>query len=183
MTQVVLKSLPILIAASTAFVTFTCLLVWMVVRLLRSNRQQLVATGPIIAEQVFVLRKPGPLLLLVEVPRIGSNFRQLEFELIEKETGQSTRMHYDFLRAQGAVYGVTTMRVPIGRFVVGREGSYLLRVAGLQQDADYSGSRIMFSHPYLARMILQIIAILFVAIAMLLSLLVALWQVLPLQHG
>ena len=123
------------------------------------------------------------LLLLVEVPRIGSNFRQLEFELIEKATGQSTRMHYDFLRAQGAVYGVTTMRVPIGRFVVQREGSYLLRITGLQPDADYSGSQIMLSRPYLARMILQIIGIVFFAIGMLLSLLLALWQVLPLQQG
>jgi hypothetical protein len=93
-----------------------------------------------IAEQQFVLRETGQLLLLVEVPRIGSNFRQLEFELLEKATGQSTRMHYDFMRAQGAVYGVTTMRVPIGRFVAQREGSYLMRITGLQSDADYSGA-------------------------------------------
>ena len=177
------KSLPLLIAASAAFLIFGSLLVGVVVRLLRSNRKQLVATGAMIAEQEFVLRETGELLLLVEVPRIGSNFRQLEFELIEKATGQSTKMHYDFLRAQGAVYGVTTMRVPIGRFVVQREGPYLLRITGLQPDADYSGSRIMLSRPYLARMILQIIGIVFFAIGMLLSLLLALWQILPLQHG
>jgi len=183
MNELTLKSLPLLVAASATFLIFGCLLVSVVVRLIRSNRKQLVATGPMIAEQEFVLRESGQLLLLVEVPRMGSNFRQLEFELIEKATGQSTKMHYDFLRAQGAVYGVTTMRVPIGRFVVQREGSYLLRIAGLQPDADYSGSRIMFSRPYLARMILQIIGIVFFAIGMLLSLLLALWQILPLQHG
>ena len=177
------KSLPLLIAASTAFLTFGCLLVWVVVRLLRSNRKQLAATGSMISEQEFVLRETGQLLLLVEVPRIGSNFRKLEFELLEKATLQSTRMHYDFMRAQGAVYGVTTMRVPIGRFVAQREGSYLMRITGLQSDADYSGSRIMLSRPYLGRMILQILGIVFFAIGMLLSLLLALWQVLPLQHG
>jgi len=177
------KSLPLLVAASIGFFIFGCLLVWVVVRLLRSNRKQLVATGPMIAEQELVLREPGQLLLLVEVPRIGSNFRKLEFELIDKATGQSTNMHYDFLRAQGAVYGVTTMRVPIGRFVVQREGLFLFRITGLEPDADYSASRIMFSHPYLGRMVLQIMGIVFFAIGMLLSLLLALWQILPLQHG
>lgn len=183
MNQIALRSFPILVAASTAFFVFACLLAWVVVRLLRSNRKQLVATGPMISEQEFVLRETGPLLLLVEVPRIGSDFRQLEFELVEKATGQSTRMHYDFLRAQGAVYGLTTMRVPIGRFVVQREGSFLLRIAGLQPGADYSGSKIMFSRPYLSRLILQIIGIVIFALGMLLSLLLALWQILPLQQG
>lgn len=178
-----IKSLPLLIAASTAFLIFGSLLIWVALRLLRSNRQQLVATGPMVAEQEFGLREPGQLLLLVEVPRIGSKFRQLEFELIEKATGQSTKMRYDFIRAQGAVYGVTTMRVPIGRFVVQRVGSYLVRVTGLQPDTDYSRSKIMLSRPYLARMILQIIGIVIFAIGMLLSLLLALWQVLPLQQG
>ena len=179
----ILKSLPLLVAASTAFLIFGCLLVWVVVRLLRSNRKQLVATGPMIAEQEFVLSEPALLLLLVEVPRFGSNFRQLEFEMIEKATGQSTKMHYDFLRAQGAVYGVTTMRVPIGRVVVQREGPYLVRITGLQPGADYSGSQIMLSRPYLARMIFQIIGIVIFAIGMLLSFILASWQVLPLQHG
>jgi len=183
MNELTLKSLPLLVAASAAFLIFGCLLIWMVVRLLRSNRKQLVATGPMIAEQDFALREPGPLLLLVEVPRIGSKFRQLEFELIDRATGQSTKMHYDFLRAQGAVYGVTTMRVPIGRFVVQREGPYLLRITGLQPGADYSGSQVMLSRPYLARMVVQIIGIVAFAIGMLLSLLLALWQILPLQHG
>jgi uncharacterized membrane protein len=183
MTELSVKSLPLLVAASAGFVIFGCLLVWMVIRLLRSNRKQLIATGPMIARQEFLLRESGPLMLLVEVPRLGSNFRNLEFELVEKATGQSTTMHYDFLRAQGAVYGVRTMRVPIGRFVAQKEGSYLLRITGLQPDADYSESRIMFSHPYLARMIVQIIGIVFFAIGMLLTLILALWQILPLQHG
>jgi hypothetical protein len=41
----------------------------------------------------------------------------------------------------------------------------------------------MFSRPYLGRMVLQIIAIVICAIGMLLSLLLGLWQVLPLQQG
>lgn len=181
--SMIIKSLPLLVAASTAFLVLGGLLVWVLARLLRSNRAQMVASGPMTAEQEFTLREPAVLLLLVEVPRFGSNFRQLEFEVIEKATGQSTKLRYDFVRAQGAVCGVTTMRVPLGRFTVPRPGAYLVRIGGLQPDADYSGSRVMFSRPYLGRMILQIIGIVVCAIGMLLSLLLALWQVLPLQQG
>ena len=76
----VIRSLPLLVASSTAFFLLGGLLVWMVVRLLRSNREQLLASGPITAEQEFALREAAALLLLIEVPRFGSRFRELEFE-------------------------------------------------------------------------------------------------------
>ena len=177
------KSLPLLLAASTAFLILSGLLVWVVARLLRSNHKQIVAGGPLTAEQEFTLRDPGPLLLIIEVPRFGSNFRQFEFEVVEKASGQVTKLSYDFVRAQGAVYGVSTMRVPLGRITVKRPGPYLVRIAGLGNAADCSRSRIMLSHPYLGRMALQIMGIVICAIGMLLSLLLVLWQVLPLQQG
>jgi hypothetical protein len=179
----VIKSLPLLVAASTAFFLLGGLLVWVVVRLLRSNREQLLASGPVTAEQEFALREAAALLLLIEVPRFGSRFRELEFEVIEQASGRTTKLSYDFVRAQGAVYGVTTMRVPLGRVSVERPGSYIVRVGGLQEGEDYSRCRIMFSRPYLGRMVLQIVGIVICAIGMLLSLLLALWQVLPLQQG
>ncbi len=179
----VIKSLPLLVAASAAFFFLGGLLVWAVTRLMRSNREQFVAGGPFMAEQEFMISAPAALVLLVEVPRFGSDFRQLEFEVVDKAGGEPTKLRYDFVRAQGAVYGVTTMRVPIGRVTVQRPGSYLVRVDGLQPGADYSRCRIMLSRPYLGRMVLQIISIVICAIGTLLSLLLALWQVLPLQQG
>lgn len=175
--------MPILVAAGTVFFILGSLLVWVVARLLRSNREQFVAIGPLAAEQEFTIREAAVLVLLVEVPRFGSDFRKFEFEVVEKATGQSTKMSYDFVRAQGAVYGVTTMRVPLGRITVQRPGPYLVRIVGLQPGTDYARSRIMFSRPYLGRMVLQIIGIVLCAIGMLLSLLLGLWQVLPLQQG
>jgi len=179
----VIKSLPLLVASITAFFLLGGLLVWVVVCLLRSNREQLLASGPMTSEQEFALREAAALLLLIEVPRFGSGFRELEFEVVERASGRATKLSYDFVRAQGAVYGVTTMRVPLGRVAVERPGSYLVRVGGLQEGRDYSRCRIMFSRPYLGRMVLQIIGIVICAIGMLLSLLLALWQVLPLQQG
>jgi hypothetical protein len=179
----VIKSLPLLVASSTAFFLLGGLLVWVVVRLLRSNREQLLASGPMTAEQEFALREAAALLLLIEVPRFGSHFRELEFEVVEQASGRTTKLSYDFVRAQGAVYGVTTMRVPLGRVSVERPGSYIVRVGGLQEGEDYSRCRIMLSRPYLGRMVLQIVGIVICAIGMLLSLLLALWQLLPLQQG
>jgi len=179
----VIRSLPLLVASITAFCLLAGLLVWGVVRLLRSNREQLLASGPMTAEQEFALRQAAAILLLIEVPRFGSNFRELEFEVVEQASGRTTKLRYDFVRAQGVVYDVTTMRVPLGRVTVERPGTYLVRVDGLQEGTDYSRCRIIFSRPYLGRMVLQIIGIVICAIGMLLSLLLALWQVLPLQQG
>ena len=75
------------------------------------------------------------------------------------------------------------MRVPLGRVVVQRPGSYLVRIDGLQAESDYSNSRLLLSRPYLGRMVLQIIGIVICAIGFLLSLLLGWWQVLPLQQG
>ncbi len=177
------KSWPLLIAASAGFVVFGSLLITVITSLVRSNRRQIVAAGPLVEEQEFELKEAQPLLLLVEVPRLGSGFRDLEFQVTEKSTGRVTSLSYNFLRAQGAVYGVTTMRVPIGRIDPTRPGSYLLRALGLQTGADFSRSRIMLSRPYLGRMVAQIIGIVICGIGLLLSLLFGLWQVLPLQQG
>ena len=92
-----------------------------------------------------------------------------------------TRLRYDPIRAGGAVYGMGSMRVPYGRLRLARSGSYLVCVLGLEPGKDYSSIRVLISRPYLGRMILQIIGIVFSAILLLLSLLLLLWQVLPLQ--
>jgi hypothetical protein len=177
------KSLPLLFVAALAGLIFLYLLIRVIAGLLRSNHRQIVATGPLLDQQQFELSEASPLLLLVEVPRFGCAFRQLQFEVIEKVSGRVTRLGYDFLRAQGAVYGVTTMRVPIGRLSSVRPGRYLVRVLGLNPETDYSKCRLMLSRPYLGRMVLQIIGIVVCGIGLLLSLLLGLWQVLPLQQG
>src|SRR6476646_2242441 len=162
-----IKSLPLLLGAGVAGLIFLSLLVRVIAALLRSNRKQFVATGPLIEEQEFELGEASPLLLMVEVPRFGSAFRQLQFEVVEQASGQVTRLSYDFLRAQGAVYGVTTMRVQIGRLPFVQPGRYLVRVLGLQPRTSYSSSRIMLSRPYLGRTVLQIIGIVICAIGLL----------------
>jgi len=179
----IVKSWSMLVLASVVFVLLGCVLTWFVARLLRSNREQMLATAALVTEQELTIREPGEVVLLLETPRFGSDYRNFEFEVVEKATGQTTKMKYDYMRAQGAVYGVTTMRVPLGRMTAQHAGTFLVRVSGLQVGKDYSGSRVMFSRPYLGRMVSQILGIVVCGIGMLLSLLFALWQIFPLQGG
>jgi hypothetical protein len=46
----IIKSLALLIAACTTFLVSGTLLIWVVARLLRSNREQLVAVGSLVEE-------------------------------------------------------------------------------------------------------------------------------------
>jgi hypothetical protein len=62
-------------------------------------------------------------------------------------------------------------------------GAFLVRVSGLQTGKDYSSSGLVFSRPYLGRMVGQILGTVVCVIGMLLSLLFALWQILPLESG
>jgi hypothetical protein len=178
-----IKSLPLLLGASTAFLIFATLLIRAVLRLLRSNRTQIVAAGPLVAEQQVSLTEPQSLRLLLEVPRFAPWLRQLAFEVIELATAKTTALKYDFLRAQGAVYGLTTMRLPLGTVIAERPGEYLVRVIGLEPGKDYGRSKVLLSRPYLGRMILQILTIVFCGVGLLGSLILALWQLFPLQGG
>jgi hypothetical protein len=177
----IVQSWNILIMASVLFVMLGSGVTWFALRLIRSNRDQILATAALVAEQEVTIREPGEVVLIAEVPRFGSDFRNLEFEVIEQVTGHGTTMKYDYMRAQGAVYGLTTMRVPLGRMTALRAGRYLVRVTGLQVGKNYSASRILLSRPYLGRMVGQILGIVACAVGMLLSLLLALWQLFPLQ--
>ncbi len=178
-----IKSVPLLALGAGGFFVAGSLLTWAITRLLRSNRKQIVASGPVTAEQEFRLPAAGEFLLVLEVPRFGSDHRAWQLEVLEQATGEVTRLRYDPIRAGGAVYGMGSMRVPYGRLRLARAGSYLVRVLGLEPGKNYSSSRVLISRPYLGRMILQIIGIVFSAILLLLSLLLLLWQVLPLQSA
>jgi hypothetical protein len=175
------KSWSLLLGASILFVAFAVALIWVVMRLLRSNREQILATAPLLPEQEVTIRAPGEMILLIETSRFDTDYRNLEFEVLEKTPARSTKLKYGYMRGQGAVHGVTTMRVPIGNVIAQSPGTFVVRVTGLEPGRDYARSRMLFSRPYLGRMALQIIGIVLCAVGMLLSLLLAAWQLFPLQ--
>ena len=150
-------------------------LVWSVVSLVRSNQSDILASVPLATEQEIRLPADGDALVMMEVPRVGSDFRNFQIELVERQTGQAVTMQYSYVTAQGAVYGFSTMQVPFGRFHSARAGVYLVRIVGLQPGKDYSSNRLMLSRPYMGRMVMQILAIVFCGVGMLLSVICAAW--------
>jgi hypothetical protein len=112
---------------------------------------------------------------MMEVPRLGSDFRSFRIELMEKQTGQVAAMTYSFITAQGASYAFSTMQVPFGRMPSPRAGVYVVRIFGLQPGKDYSSHRLILSRPYMARLVRQILAIVFCGVGMLLTAIWAAW--------
>jgi hypothetical protein len=166
-----------------AFVILGILFVWCAVRLVKSNRSDILASASVAREQEINLPLPGVVLLLMEVPRTATDYRGFRIALIEKQTGQAETMKYSYLTAQGAVYGVTTMQVPFGRIMATRAGVYVARIEGLQPGKDYSRYRLLLSRPYLGRMARQIVALVLCGVGMLLSLIWAAWLAGLMQPG
>jgi hypothetical protein len=164
-----------LVVPAAIFVLLGIGLVWSVVSLVRSNSRDILASVLMAPLQEVSLPSTGDVLVMMEVPRIGSDFRTFRIELVEKQSGQVTVMKYSFVTAQGASYGFSTMQVPFGRMPSARAGVYVARIDGLQPGKDYSSHRLILSRPFMARLVLQILAIVFCGVGMLLSLICAAW--------
>ena len=171
-----------LVFPGTAFLLLGIALVWCVVKMVKGNRSDILVSAPIRPEQEISLPSAGVVLLLLESPRMATDYRAMQFELVEKQSGQKVTMGYSLVTAQGAVYGFTTVQVPFGRMAV-RPGAYIARIHGLQAGRDYSGYRLMISRPYIGRLTLQIIVLVLCGVGMLGSLIWAAWLAGLMQHG
>jgi hypothetical protein len=160
--------------AGVAFVLCGIGLVICVMSLIKGNRNDVLASAPIVNEQEVTLRSAGEMLVIIETPRTAADFRSFQIQLTDRQTGQAVTMSYPYPTAQGAVYGVTTMQVPFGRMEA-NAGTYLVRIAGLQPGADYSCYQLILSRPYMGRMAMQIVGIVLCGIGMLGSLIWSAW--------
>ena len=171
----IIKSWPWLIVSGVIIVVLGFALAWLVGRLLRSNRADVRIVLPLVQEQKVGLPAAGEMVLRIEMPRFDTDYRRLQFEIVESQSGKATKMAHRGRTNSGATYAVTTMKVPIGRMTVSHPGSYIIRTAGMTPEKDYSAYRLEFSRPYLGRMALQIVGIALCGVGMLLSLLWGLW--------
>lgn len=160
--------------AGVAFVLLGMGLVYCVVSLIRGNREDILAVAPLVSEQAISIRSAGDALIMIETPRTSADYRALQLQVIN-QTGQGHTFDYSLVRAQGAVYGVTTMQVPFGRMHV-TPGAYTVRISGLQSGKDYSAYRLMLSRPYMGRIAIQVIGIVLCGVGMLLSVIWAAWR-------
>ena len=165
------------LCGGVAFILFGVGLVLCVTGLVRGNRESVVATAPLIQEQEIRLPPStgGEILVLVETPRTAADYGGFQIQFVEKQTGQVVTLGYSMMRAQGTVYGVTTMKVPFGRLPA-RPGVYTVRISGMQPGADYSRYGLILSKPYMGRMALQIIGIVLCGVGMLLTAIGVAWS-------
>ncbi len=161
-----IQSPGLLAIAGVAFVVLGIGLVFCVVNLIRGNREDVLASAPIVHEQGLTLASAGETLVVIEAPRTASDFRGFQIQLTDRQSGQSVAMSYSLATLQEPVYAVSTMQVTFGRFNA-NAGTYLVRIAGLQPGADYSRYRLMLSRPFMGRMALQIIGIVLCGVGML----------------
>ncbi|HEY2987743.1 MAG TPA: hypothetical protein VGL11_08450 [Candidatus Binatia bacterium] len=169
------KSQGLVAVAVIGFLLFAAALIWFVSRLVRSTRADVLATFPVAPEQEVNLPALGEVLLMVEAPRFSKDYMEFQFELVEKQTGRSTRVGYHVMQNRGAVYGVKTMRVSFERMTLPQAGAYVIRAHGLQAGKDYSDYRVMLSRPFMGRLVFQIVGIILCAGGMLGSLIWGLW--------
>jgi len=168
------SSIPWFALAGTVFVLCCIGLVMCISSLVRGNREDRLASAPVIGESEITLSSAGDVTILIETPRTSADFRSFQIQLLEKKTGQMSTMTYSLMTAQGSVYGVSTMQVPFGR-ITANAGDYFVRVSGLRPGQDYSSYKLIFSRPYMGRMVLQIIGIVLSGVGMLGSVIWSAW--------
>src|SRR5688500_882287 len=144
---------------------------WMALRLVRSNRAAVIATAPLRAEQVVAVAAPGELVVSIEVPRLSTDYRQWEIEIVEAGTRRTHAMKWGGPRSTGNVTGISTIKVPLGRLTLERPESLTVRVKGLASNTNYAQYNIILARPHLARIALQVVGLVFCGVGMLLSLL------------
>ena len=145
-------------AAAAVFVVCLIGLVFFVVKLVAGNRGDVLASAPLTTELQLTLESSGQVVVMIEAPRMSSDYRNFEIQLLDRQSGQVATLKHSYATAQSSVYGVTTVQVPFGR-IEGHAGAYRARVFGLTQGSDYSGHQLILSRPYMGRLAIQIVGI------------------------
>jgi hypothetical protein len=148
---------------------------WLAQRLIRGNRTAVISSLPLVVQQTVVVELPGEFVVSVEVPRMATDYREWEFEVTEERTKRSHLMKWGGPRSTGAVTGISTVKVPLGRLTLAQPDQLSLRVKGLASDANYSAYRIVLARPHLLRMAVQITGLALCGMGMLLCLIWGLW--------
>ena len=177
------KSWSMLAVAGSIFLLLGIGLVWGTIRLIKGHRGDTIASAALVPEQEIRFPTGGEVEVLVQVPQLSSDFKDIQIQLTEKNSGQTQMMKYSYASAQGAVHGFDGVKLRFGNMTVSPASLYIVRVSGLVPGKDYSNYRLIFSRPYLGRMTLQIIGIVFCAVGMLGCVIWAAWLAALMKQG
>ena len=160
--------------AAIALVLFAIGAGRMALLLIRGNRDATISTLPVVPEQTVAITSPGELVVSFEVPRLTTDYREWKLEVREDSTQRIHRMEWGGPRATGAVTGISTIKIPVGRLTLAKPESLTLRMSGLAAGVS-AEAHIILARPHLARMAVQIVGIVICGVGTLLSLIWGLW--------
>jgi hypothetical protein len=94
------------LAAVAAVVFVVCLigLVFFIVKLVAGNRADVLASAPLTAELQLTLEFPGPVVVMIEAPRVSTDYRNFEIQLLDLQSKQVTTLKYSYATAQGGLW-------------------------------------------------------------------------------
>jgi hypothetical protein len=169
------KSVGLLMTAGALFIALAAGLIWLVTLLIRANQNSVLASSNLASSQEVRLDQIGEVVVLLEVPRISSEFRNFQLYFTNRDTGHEIALRYHYLTAQKSVYGVTTMKVPFGRLINTAPATWSVNITGFEPGKDYSNYQLILSKPYIGRMAVQIVGIVFCGLGMLLCVIWSCW--------
>jgi hypothetical protein len=173
--MMMIKSGSKLAVAGVAFGLFGVGAAVMAIQLVRSNRAAVIFTLPLVSEQTVAVSAPGEVVVSVEVPRLTTEYRQWEIEVVEANAKRKHLLKYSGPRATGVVKGTSTIKIPLGRVTLAQPDNLIVRVKGLVSETNYAAYHVVLARPHLVRMALQIVALVGCGVGMLLSLIWGLW--------
>lgn len=138
-------------------------------RLVEMNREVL-ASVPLLAEQVMTIEGTGKLLLHAEGPRFTRAFAGLEFHLTDLSSDTEVPLDPVWIRAASS--GGSRSRLSLRSFELQRAGSYRLVIRGLRRtgDADHADDteshRIVITPDHRSRMAGMIVGLIVAALAL-----------------
>src|SRR5262249_61497503 len=94
------KSVGLLVTAGALFMVLAIGLVWFVKLLIRGNQNSVLKAASFASQQEFRIDHIGEVVVLLEVPRMSSEFRNFQLRFTNRETGQQIGLQYRYLAAQ-----------------------------------------------------------------------------------
>lgn len=125
--------------------------------LIKTLERSILLTVPLAAESALQFDFAGKVDLFLKAPMFSIGLGFFKYEIINRKTEQPIRTRRGFpMQASTSDMARILQRVVF----VPEPGEYLLRVARLNSQRDYSKCSIVFARPYTARIMLHVAALL-----------------------
>jgi hypothetical protein len=141
------------------FVIAAAWLGYFTLSVIRLEQRSEIVSLPLLKRQNVLFREAGPAVLYIKGPRFTTRFAKLTYDM---STDDGTRVTSHSLWFRPTTSGVSTVTLGIRLYDIPRPGNYILEVHGLTADpASDDQCGIVFMRPHRARMVGDVLGIVF----------------------